>query len=87
MTVRPGIGLFCRSDIVGVLGCAGPCRIWSPDCVCWWRFCWSRAGRGFWLLVASVQRLRGEGGRWVTFLCEKVGGVSGVSDVDDHEQV
>ncbi len=44
-------------------------------------------GRGFWRGMASVQRLRGEGGRWVTFLCEKVDGVSGVSDVDDHEQV
>ena len=44
-------------------------------------------GNGFWLLVASVQRLCGGGGRWVTFLCEKMDGVSGVSDVDDHEQV
>ena len=44
-------------------------------------------GQGFWLLVASVQRLCEEGGRWVTFLCEKTDGVSGVSDVDDNEQV
>ena len=44
-------------------------------------------GQGFWREVASVQRLRGEGGRWVTFLCEKMDGMDGVSDVDDHEQV
>jgi len=34
-----------------------------------------------------VQRLCEDGGRWVTFLCEKVDVVIGVSDVDDHEQV
>jgi hypothetical protein len=37
--------------------------------------------------MASVQRLCGEGGRWVTFLYEEMDGVNGVSDVDDHEQV
>ena len=37
--------------------------------------------------MASVQRFCEEDGRWVTFLCEKMDGVSGVSDVDDHEQV
>ena len=78
VTVRPGICLFCRSDIAGVLGCAGLCRIESPDCVCWWRFCWSRTGQGFWCGMASVQRFCEEGGRWVTFLCEKIDGVSGV---------
>ena len=44
-------------------------------------------GRGFWRGMASVQRLCGEGGRWVTFLCEEMEVVGGVSDVDDHEQV
>ena len=44
-------------------------------------------GRGFWREMASVQRLCGEGGRWVTFLCEEIDGVSSVSDVDYHEQV
>ena len=44
-------------------------------------------GRGFWLLVASVQRFCGEGDRWVTFLYEKMDGVDGVSDVDNHEQI
>jgi hypothetical protein len=44
-------------------------------------------GREFWRGMASVQRFCEEGGRWVTFLCEKMVGVSGVSDVDDHEQV
>ena len=34
-----------------------------------------------------MQRLCEEGGRWVTFLCEKIDGVSSVSDVNDHEQV
>ena len=87
MTVHPGICLFCRSDIAGVPGHVGLCRIESPDCVCWWRFCWSRAGRRFWRGMASVQRFCEEGGRWVTFLCEKIDGVSGVSDVDDHEQI
>ena len=33
-----------------------------------------------------MQRFCEEGGRWVTFLCEEMDGVSGVSDVDDHEQ-
>ncbi len=37
--------------------------------------------------MASVQRLCGRGGRWVTFLCEKMDGMDSVSDVDDHEQV
>ena len=37
--------------------------------------------------MASVQRLRGGGGRWVTFLYEKMDVMDGVSDVDDHEQV
>lgn len=37
--------------------------------------------------MASVQRFCEEGGRWVTFLYEKVDVVIGVSDVDDHEQV
>lgn len=32
---------------------------------------------GFLLLVASVQRLRGEGGRWVTSLYEEVDVVGG----------
>ena len=31
--------------------------------------------------------MRGEGGRWVTFLCEKVVEGGGVSDVGNHEQV
>jgi hypothetical protein len=31
--------------------------------------------------------LCGEGGRWVTFLYEKMDGMDGVSDVDGHEQV
>jgi hypothetical protein len=44
-------------------------------------------GQGFWLLVASVQRFCEEGGRWVTFLYEKVDVMDGVSDVDNHEQV
>ncbi len=44
-------------------------------------------GRGFWREMASVQRLCAEGGRWVTFLYEKMVGMDGVSDVDDHEQV
>jgi hypothetical protein len=37
--------------------------------------------------MASVQRLCEEGGRWVTFLYEKMDVMDGVSDVDDHEQV
>ncbi len=37
--------------------------------------------------MTSVQRLCGEGGRWVTFLCEKDGGGGGVSEVDNHEWV
>jgi len=44
-------------------------------------------GRGFWHGMASVQRFCEEGGRWVTFLYEKIDGMDGVSDVDDHEQV
>ena len=44
-------------------------------------------GRGFWRGMASVQRFCEEGGRWVTFLYEKMDGMDGVSDVDDHEQV
>lgn len=44
-------------------------------------------GRGFWRGMASVQRLCEEGGRWVTFLYEKMDVMDGVSDVDDHEQV
>jgi hypothetical protein len=43
-------------------------------------------GQGFWRGMASVQRLRGWGGRWVTFLCEKVVEVGGVSDVGNHER-
>ena len=42
-------------------------------------------GRGFWRGMVSVQQLSGEGGRWVTFLCEKMDGMDGVPDVDDHE--
>ena len=34
-----------------------------------------------------MQRLRDGGGRLVTFLYEKMDGMDGVSDVDDHEQV
>nr|QNO43753.1 hypothetical protein ALLGJMBF_00005 [Methanosarcinales archaeon ANME-2c ERB4] len=34
-----------------------------------------------------MQRFCEEGGRWVTFLGGKVEDVSGVSDVDDYEQV
>jgi hypothetical protein len=34
VTVRPGICLFRRSGIVGVLGCVGLCRIESSDCAC-----------------------------------------------------
>lgn len=37
--------------------------------------------------MASVQQLCGEGGRWVTFLYEKMDVRVGVSDVDDHEHV
>ena len=44
-------------------------------------------GGGFWLLVASVQRLCEEGGRWVTFLYEKMDAMGGVSDVGNHERV
>ena len=44
-------------------------------------------GQGFWREMASVQRLCEEGGRWVTFLYERVDGMDGVSDVDNHEQV
>ena len=36
--------------------------------------------------MASVQRFCEDGGRWVTFLCEEMDEVNGVSDVDDHEQ-
>ena len=46
VTVRPGSVCLCRSDIARVLGCVGLCRMESPDCVCWWRFCWSRVGQG-----------------------------------------
>ena len=86
MFVRGSVCL-CRSDIAEVSGRVGLCRMESPDCACWWRFCWSRVGQRFWLGMVSVQRFCEEGGRWVTFLCEKMDGVSGVSDVDDHEQV
>ena len=44
-------------------------------------------GREFWREMASVQWLRGGGGRWVTCLYEKMDVRGGVSDVDDHEQV
>ena len=56
-------------------GCAGQSRL----IVCTdGDFAGLGRGRGFWRGMASVQRLCGEGGRWVTFLCEKIDGVSGV---------
>ena len=43
-------------------------------------------GRGFWLVMASVQRLCGECEEWVTFLYEKMNVMIGVSDVGNHER-
>ena len=44
-------------------------------------------GRGFWLGMASVQRLCEECEEWVTFLYEKMNVTIGVSDVGNHERV
>jgi len=88
VTVRPkDLSVYVDLTFGRFSGCVGMCRIESPDCVCWWRFCWSRVGRGFWRGMASVQRFCEEGGRWFTFLYEKMDGMDGVSDVDDHERI
>ena len=44
-------------------------------------------GRGFWLGMASVQRLCEECEEWVTFLYEQMNVMIGVSDVGNHERV
>ena len=86
-TVRLGICLFVSIWHLGRFsGCVGVPE-GSPDCVCWYWFCWSLAGRGFWREMASVQRFCEEGGRWVTFLYEKMDVMGGVSDVGTHERV
>jgi hypothetical protein len=52
-----------------VWGCAGVVRLIVSDAI---DSAGSGWGRGVWRGMASVQRFCEDGGRWVTFLCEKI---------------